>query len=542
MSHKVRQRLAQLQFLLAKHGDLGSQSQSDAADESDSMSDNIGDSLSEKLKKRKFSQSTASILDRTVNCLRNLKRQKKAMGVELKIQKTALSGARQVMQAALNSALHARWFLNTSEPRVLLPINVTATSTFIDCNESYAELVQVTRHDILEGKLPITQLVKSHTLERLAWAMPVLLLYGAMECHNVPCVLVCDMLAMIIYEDGSTGLQRPVLSSTAAVVPSSVSPSESVRRPKYIQVIGLGQQRSPTTDLVTVVFPLHPQVVGVSFEYPCINPALDEPAGPLGAFHVVDRPSAVANVPMSTAVSYDIPEGLPFTAPTNLGFANCSMIDFSRASCQAEISRMGNEFGLRFDVDQARTSFMTATSIDPAAATGSVIRWQTLLPMLTAAAVDRSCFTPAQNADGSVALASLYPVGAISSVPPPSDINDVRWMASFVSSDQSPGPKHTEGNDVPLANFQDVSAAESTSNFGAGVEVSSCTPRVVFHDIDWIESRGTELPAAVTESPSSFPRTLRTQPESLVGSQTTPESLVGSQTTRDHTNSESYSW
>jgi len=111
--------------------------------------------------------------------------------------------------------------------------------------------------------------------------------------------MVCDMMAMIIYEDGSTGLQRPVLSSTAAVVPSSVSPSESVRRPKYIQVIGLGQQRSPTTDLVTIVFPLHPQVLGVSFEYPCVNPALDESAGllALAAFHPVDLPSAVVNVP-----------------------------------------------------------------------------------------------------------------------------------------------------------------------------------------------------------------------------------------------------
>jgi len=147
----------------------------------------------------------------------------------------------QAVRASVNSGLHARWFLQSAETRVLFPINITHDATFVDCNDTYADLFQLTRTNILEGKFRITQLLREHTLERLAWSMPVLLSYGAIECHNVPCVNVSDMVAMIIYEDGSTGPLRspkrpsaPAQTDYSEEASSLVPVAASVRQPKYI--------------------------------------------------------------------------------------------------------------------------------------------------------------------------------------------------------------------------------------------------------------------------------------------------------------------
>jgi len=209
------------------------------------------------------------------------------------------------------------------------------------------------------------------------------------------------------------------------------------------------------------VFPLHPQVLGVSFEYPCVNPALDESAVLLAAFHPVALPSAVVNVPRCKTFPYGDQHGLRSATRSSAGLASFSMLDLSRVSCQPEVSGTGTELGLWSDVDQALLFFMTASSIGPAAATDSLTQRQSFLPnpiappnsLLPAAAENRPRFMPVPNADESVPLDPLYTVESISNVPPPASLSSMPMIASIVSSDllmQSPESfKLTAGNDVP---------------------------------------------------------------------------------------------
>ena len=131
------------------------------------------------------------------------------------------------------ACLHDQAFLDSDLPRALIPFDV-ANGGFVDCNDSYARLIQFDR-DYLITRCKISDAFTTVNFQRLVNSAPLLQAVDALQFVNIPAYrgqVLLEVLSWLEYEE----------------VPDPEAPWDPARNrrvPKYIQMCHLNARRLP---------------------------------------------------------------------------------------------------------------------------------------------------------------------------------------------------------------------------------------------------------------------------------------------------------
>jgi len=127
--------------------------------------------------------------------------------------------------ATLSSSLHHAAFLDSTSPQALIPLHMEETSTYVDCNHAYAEMMRVSRDVIIRGCKPSILMART-TFLRLVGLTSLAERYKTILVRNVP-------------RYSPRGAYDGIISVEYEVCSHPLQPGKRVRVPKFLRLVML---------------------------------------------------------------------------------------------------------------------------------------------------------------------------------------------------------------------------------------------------------------------------------------------------------------